>query len=80
MNIDNNIKTCVTGLNCQAGYATVSHCISESFRKWPLLKSDTAIQRYSDTRSRSRSPNQSHANFSGGVNFTPYKVKYIPVS
>ena len=48
-----------------------------SHRAWrPLLKSDTVIQRYSDTRSRS--PNQSHANFSGGVNFTPYKVKYIP--
>ena len=41
-----------------------------------LLKSDTAIQRYSDTRSRSQS--QSHANFPGGVNFRPYKVKYIP--
>ena len=29
--------------------------------KWPLLKSDTAIQRYSDTRSRSRSWSRSHA-------------------
>ena len=27
----------------------------------PLLKSDTAIQRYSDTRSRSRSIDRSHA-------------------
>ena len=42
----------------------------------PLLKSDTAIQRYSDTRSQSQS--QSHANFPGGVNFRPYKVKYLP--
>ena len=32
LNIDNNIKTCITGRNCQAGYATVSHCISEIFR------------------------------------------------
>ena len=30
------------------------------------------MPRYSDTRSRS------HANFPGGVNFRPYKVKYIP--
>ena len=41
----------------------------------PLLKSDTAIQRYSDTRSRSRS--RSHADFPGGEKFRPYKVKYI---
>ena len=24
---EDNIKTCITGLNCRAGYATVSHCI-----------------------------------------------------
>ena len=45
----------------------------------PLLKSDTAIQRYSDTRSqsRSRSRSRSHADFPGGEKFRPYKVKYI---
>ena len=33
----------------------------------------TTKKRYNDTRSRS----QSYANFPGGENFRPYKVKYI---
>ena len=39
-------------------------------------KAATTKKRYSDTRSRSQS--QNHAKFPEGVNFRPYKVKYIP--
>ena len=45
MNIDNNIKTCITGLNCQAGYATVSHCISLGYSNVEIrVKCDFIIE------------------------------------
>ena len=63
-----------------SAYHPVTDVLVEPFNSYisrSLLKSDAAIQRYSDTQSRSRGQSQNHANFPGGVNFTPYKVKYI---